>query len=424
METQISKFKLYATLFALGVAGGSIFIIPYIKFVFYDLQLQVTGMTNTQSALLMTVFSVASLVFDVPCGMICDKINSKKGLIFALLATTAVTLLYAFASTHYVVSLLIWVILAFLTMGIYWPIFSKVLNIIGNKTGTAGRSGSSFGWYYAFNGISAAVLEALALWVSTRFEDPVMSFRMAILVAAGSTILATVLIIFLFDSELTAPEAVLAETEKKHSGIELNQLTEVLRNPSVWMMMIICMIAYCMYSMMSYFTPFLTAVVGVSPEASGVFAIIRTYIFLILALVGGLIADKVFKGTTKWIMLVFFVTAVIIGGLFIMPHNANVMLISIYTLIPAALVQMSYPIKYSVIGEIGVKQHLLGTATGLAALAGALPDLVLGPFIGSMLDTRGNDAYYILFGILIVLLLTGCFCCWRIVRKQKAAKLA
>ena len=247
---------------------------------------------------------------------------------------------------------------------------------------------------------------------------------MAILVAAGSTILATVLIIFLFDSELTAPEAVLAETEKKHSGIELNQLTEVLRNPSVWMMMIICMIAYCMYSMMSYFTPFLTAVVGVSPEASGVFAIIRTYIFLILALVGGLIADKVFKGTTKWIMLVFFVTAVIIGGLFIMPHNANVMLISIYTLIPAALVQMSYPIKYSVIGEIGVKQHLLGTATGLAALAGALPDLVLGPFIGSMLDTRGNDAYYILFGILIVLLLTGCFCCWRIVRKQKAAKLA
>ena len=381
-------------------------------------------MTNTQSALLMTVFSVASLVFDVPCGMICDKIDSKKGLVFALLATTAVTLLYAFASTHYVVSLLIWIILAFLTMGIYWPIFSKVLNIIGNKTGTAGRSGSSFGWYYAFNGISAAVLEALALWVSTRFEDPVMSFRMAILVAAGSTILATVLIIFLFDSELTAPEAVQAETEKKHSGIELNQLTEVLRNPSVWMMMIICMIAYCMYSMMSYFTPFLTAVVGVSPEASGVFAIIRTYIFLILALVGGLIADKVFKGTTKWIMLVFFVTAVIIGGLFIMPHNANVMLISIYTLIPAALVQMSYPIKYSVIGEIGVKQHLLGTATGLAALAGALPDLVLGPFIGSMLDTRGNDAYYILFGILIVLLLTGCFCCWRIVRKQKAAKLA
>ncbi len=420
-KSNVSAFRLYATLFALGFTGGAIFILPYIKFVFYDLQLQVTGMSNTQSALLMTVFAVTSLILDVPCGMLCDKIDSKKGLIFSCLATTVVTILYAFINTSFVLSIVIWIVLSILTMCIYWPIFAKVLNIIGNKTGTAGRSGSSFGWYYAFNGISAAVINSVSLWASTRFSDPAMAFRMAVLMAAGSTIIATLLIMFLFDDELAKPEGEPEpKEEKKHTGIEIQQLTEVLKNPSVWYMMIICMVAYCMYSMMSYFTPYLTAVVGVSPAESGIFAIIRTYIFLILSLVGGLIADKIFKGTTKWMMIVFIIAAVFVGGLFLIPSGANPIMAGVYTLIPAALVQMSYPLKYSVIGEIGVDQRLLATATGLATVAGAIPDLFLGPYIGHLLDVRGNSAYYILFGILVAALIVGTICAFMIVKKQKA----
>lgn len=425
MKENISKVKLYLTLFALGLAGGAIFIIPYIRSVFYDLQLEVSGMTNAQSALLLTGFSIASLIFDVPCGMLCDKIESKKGLIFALVGTTLVTIVYAFFNTSFVVAVIIWLVLAFLTMGIYWPIFSKVLNIIGNKTGTAGRSGTSFGIYYAFNGICAAILQAVMLWVSGQFSDPAASFRAAILIAAGSTILATIIIVFCFDSELATPDEKMAtemKKEKEHSKVEVKQLTDVLKNPMVWMTMLICMIAYTMYTMMSYFTPFLTAVVGISPDASGVFAIIRTYVFLILALVGGIIADKIFKSTTKWMLVVFALTAVIIGGLFIMPAGVGPLFVSCYTLLPAALVQMSYPLKYSVIGEIGIPQGLLGTATGLAAFAGALPDLFLGPIIGTLIDNRGNEAYYILFAILIVLLIIGCICAAFIVKNQNKGK--
>lgn len=425
MKGEVSKAKLYLTLFALGLAGGSIFIIPYIRSVFYDLQLEVSGMTNAQSALLLTAFSIASLIFDVPCGMLSDKIDSKKGLILALVGTTIVTLIYAFTNTSFIIAILIWVVLALLTMGIYWPIFSKVLNIIGNKTGTAGRSGTSFGIYYAFNGICAAILQAIMLWVSGRFENPVISFRAVVIVAAASTLLATIIIIICFDGKLAkADEKMEADMqkEKEQSKVELGQLTTVLKNPMVWMMLVVCMVAYAMYTLMSYFTPFLTAVVGISPDASGIFAIIRTYVFLVLSLVAGVIADKIFKSTTKWMMTVFILTAIIIAGLFIMPMNANVFFISCYTLLPAALVQMSYPIKYSVIGEIGISQNLLGTATGIAAFAGAIPDLFIGPIIGSLIDSRGNQAYYILFGILIALLLIGCVCAALIVRHQRNEK--
>lgn len=89
MEKEISKFKLYATIISLGFTGGAIFIIPYIKFVFYDLQLQVTGMTNTQSALLLTVYTIVTIIIMIPSGALVDKIDVKKGLIIALVGTTA-----------------------------------------------------------------------------------------------------------------------------------------------------------------------------------------------------------------------------------------------------------------------------------------------------------------------------------------------
>lgn len=419
-KTGINKFKLYATLFSLGIAGGAIFLIPYIKFVFYDLQIEVTGMSNTQSALLLTIYAIVSMVAGVPCGMICDKVDSKKGLIFSLLATTAVTVIYAFTNTSYVVAILIWAVLSVVSMCIYWPIFSKVLNIIGNKTGNAGRSGMAFGWYYTFNGIGAAIMQSICLWVSTLFDDPTVSFRAAILFTAGCTVLATVLVIFLFDSKLvTSDESSPNKKTQEKKGFDWSQLGAIMKNAYVWYMLIICFVAYCMYSMMSYFTPYLTAVVGVSAAESGVFAIIRTYVFLVLSLVGGIIADKYFKSTSKWIMVVFIIAAAMIVGLFLIPSGANPMFVGFYTLIPAALVQMSYPLKYSVIGEIGISQGMLATTTSIAAVAGSFADLVVGPTVGYLLDTVGNNAYYILFAFLAVMLVLGAFCCFMIVKKQK-----
>lgn len=95
MENTISKARIYLTLFALGCAGGSIYIIPYIRSVFYDLQLQVTGMTNTQSAFLMSVYAAFGMIIGVPVGMIVDRLNLKDGIRWALIGTTIVTIVYS-----------------------------------------------------------------------------------------------------------------------------------------------------------------------------------------------------------------------------------------------------------------------------------------------------------------------------------------
>jgi|GEM_PF-5318265 len=72
----MSKGRIFITLCALGAAGGSIYIIPYIKYVFYDQQLNVMGISNAQSGLLLTVFAITAIVLFIPGGLMAGECNA------------------------------------------------------------------------------------------------------------------------------------------------------------------------------------------------------------------------------------------------------------------------------------------------------------------------------------------------------------
>lgn len=423
MEKSYSSWKVYSSIFALGLAGGSIYIIPYIKFVFYDLQLQVTGMTNTQSAFLLTVMSIAGMFISVPIGNIVDKMDMRKCIVGALLATTAVTVLYAFTFTSYITSLAVWFALAVFT-AFYWPAFSKILNTIGAKTDKSGsgKSGMSFGMYYAFNGISGAIINSISLWASTLVADPVASFRIAVLVPAASTTIAAIVAYALLDKELIMVDESMLKNEKDNvkEKTSVGQVLTVVKNPMTWIFAIVTVVGYTLYSLQGYFTPYLTAVVGLSPESSGIFAIIRTYVFFALAPVGGILADKVFKSTAKWVATSYGLLVIIVGGFFLIPEGANVMLISFYTLLPSAFVQMTYTIRFSVINEIQISPLLLATTTSVLATVGSIVDIAFSPAIAYCIDTMGNDAYNVLFGFLMVMLTLGSAAATIIYKKNQA----
>ena len=192
-----------------------------------------------------------------------------------------------------------------------------------------------------------------------------------------------------------------------------------------WAVAVVCTVGYALYSLQGYFTPYLTAVVGISAEESGIFAIIRTYVFFTLAPIGGILADKVFKSTAKWIGTAFAIMAVVVAGFFFIPSGANPMLIGFYTLLPSAFVQMTYTIKYSVMNEIHISPALLATTTSVVAFVGCVVDIAFTPFIGWCLDTKGDAAYTILFIMLIVLLILGAIAAFVIAnRNKKSSKKA
>ena len=79
-----NNLKKYLTLIILGLAGGSIYIFPYLKYVFYDPLIQVLHISDTQSGLLLTMYAIGCVILYIPGGILADKMNPKKALMLSL----------------------------------------------------------------------------------------------------------------------------------------------------------------------------------------------------------------------------------------------------------------------------------------------------------------------------------------------------
>lgn len=401
-----NKWRKYLTIFALSLSGGSIYILPYLKYVFYDHQIEVMGITNQQSGLLLSMYAIGCMVLYIPGGLVADKFSAKKCLFWSLVTTTGLALLYAFTFS-YKLSLVIWLLLAVTTCFVFWTALMKTLRLIGSEE----EQGRIFGIYYAGNGITGAVVNSLALWASTKGADPRGSLFNAVMVMAAATAVAAVLIkIYLKDDK-----AEVVEDEKFDFGV----VKSLLKNPTVWIFSLIIFCGYSLYSSTSYFTPYLTDVVGVSPEQSGVFTIIRTYIFMLLAPVGGYMADKVFKSTSKWFMVAFAVLAVLFVGVLRIPANANPTFVSVLTLLPGAFGLALYGVLFSIIGEAKIPVAVTATAVGIASIIGYTPDLFMSAMFGSWLDQYGNGGYAFIFMFLAAVGIVGAGASYLVRRRVK-----
>jgi len=89
------QFKNFATLIVLGMAGGTIFLLPYMKYYFYNQMLDNTGASGASLGLLVMVFGIASTLVLLPGGIIADRLSSRKCIVTSLMATALLTILYS-----------------------------------------------------------------------------------------------------------------------------------------------------------------------------------------------------------------------------------------------------------------------------------------------------------------------------------------
>lgn len=182
-------------------------------------------------------------------------------------------------------------------------------------------------------------------------------------------------------------------TESDDDKISLPMVGKVLKSPVVWILSIVILCGYGLKSSVSYFNPYLTEVVGVSAVNSGIFSIINNYLLLLLAPVGGILADKVFKSTCKWLSVSFVILAVLFGGVLLIPSDISPMVASIYTLLPGAVTMMMYGVVFSSVSEAGISRTRTGTVIGIYPLLGIfrIPYSVL---FGKWLDNKGCSRVY------------------------------
>ena len=408
-----STARKYLTIIALGLAGGSIYFIPYVKYVFYDAQIAAMGINNTQSGLLLTMYTIGNMVLYIPGGYLADKVSTKKALIISLVATSVLTWVYAF-SLNFVVSMIIWLGLSFSTAFVFWSALMKAVRIVGTEE----EQGFMYGLYYACNGIAAALTSFISLYAyNTAGEDIKSGFVRGVNASGVVVLIAAICLVFLMKED-----AGKVTTESDDDKISLPMVGKVLKSPVVWILSIVILCGYGLKSSVSYFNPYLTEVVGVSAVNSGIFSIINNYLLLLLAPVGGILADKVFKSTCKWLSVSFVILAVLFGGVLLIPSDISPMVASIYTLLPGAVTMMMYGVVFSSVSEAGISRTMTGTVIGISSIIGYLPDSIYSVLFGKWLDNKGAAGYTNIFIFLVASGILGAVLAFWIYRHGKRAQ--
>ena len=382
-----NKFLKFMRLFALGYMGGTIYLLMYVRYCFYDQMMEALQCTNAQLGFLNTVCSLAGIPFLIHGPMWADRFDAKKILMISIGGMTLVTFVYGFFATSYTASIICFIAQA-LVMVSYWSCLIKYINNLGGED----EAGNSFGMYYLINGLSGAFGNAFPLWVVTKFN---LGYQGVIFTYGAITLVATLLVwLFLEDEKQLAERGIYLKGDEP---INIKHIPYVLKWPGTYIIFFAYLTTYTVYANVSYFNPYLVDVIGIDPDASSFWSVLRSYGAMVVAPLGGVMADKVFKSTSTWYIVAFAIVAVMwIIPLFFGPES-NATLVTIYSVLPSLVIFALYSVTYSILRELHIPTMVSATAIGIGSCSGWIVDGVWPAMFGGWLDKFGNQGYTYIF---------------------------
>lgn len=387
--------KIFGLLLILGFVNAIMYSFPYVRYVFYEQQIAAMGITNTQSGQLMSIYSACMMASMIPGGILADKFPLKKSLVYSILASFVGICIYAF-TMNFTVACFVWFLVGISTNFVFWCGITKAVGMVGR----ADLQGTCYGIYYAASGIFSALLNAVCLWASRFSDDPAQSFKIAMWVMAFGTLLAALLLILFFKEKEVG-------TASEEDRFQLKYVGAVLKNPMTWLISFMVLCSYGLYTSVSYFSPYLTDVLGIPLVNSSAISIVRSNLMNLLCPVGGIIIDKIFHSANKWYITAFTITVAIYVIVMLMPDTVSSGLATFVSLLPSMIAMMLYGVIWSGLRECNFKPVYFGTVIGIGSVLGYLPDFFYFVIFGKWMDNYGNDAYKMIFGFLMATAVIG-----------------
>lgn len=410
-----SKVKRYINLIAISIGGGVIFRLAYLRDVFYDPLQEALGVSNTQMGLLITFLAITSFITYLPAGWLVDLVPIKYLIPAGLISTG---LLGFWESTYppFWVILIIQMGYGLTTTLLFWDAMIKGTRMLAEGQGDHGKM---FGLLEGFRGIAGTVASFGALYFFNKMgEGPIglkgtIIFYSAVLVGVG------VLSFFLLDKN---------EVEGNVNAKEaLQGLFKVMKMSKVWLAGGIVFFGYAFYNGLSFMSPMLTELFGMSATTASAVSIVRQYaIGIFAAPLGGIIADKM--GSRIGFLRNCILSGAIATAVFLfIPYSKSTLGIGIaIMMIVAVLMFMMRGTYYSTTNELGISIAAAGSAAGVLSLLGNFPDFYIFTLYGSMLDLfEGAAGYKAVFVLMIVHALGAVICAavlYKMIKKEKKAK--
>lgn len=147
----MKKWKGMVGVLACAFLYSSMYLLPYIKYIFYDAIVAATGFTNTQIGITLSVYIVAAIISTVPSGWIADRFPPKKMLVLSGVAHAIFSVMALLFIRSYTMTLVCFFLMGLSSTLAFWSPVFKAVSMAGSKE----DQGKYYGLFEGFNGIGS-----------------------------------------------------------------------------------------------------------------------------------------------------------------------------------------------------------------------------------------------------------------------------
>ena len=420
MNREINN-KKFLILTLLILSGEFIYFLPYVlSRVFRPTFLDVFQLNNFQLGSLFSVYGVVALLSYIYGGVITDRYSPRKLMSSALFLTALGGLVLASYPSYQTLQILYgyW---GFTSVFLFWGAMIKATRLWGGDN----NQGKAFGFLDGGRGIVAASMGSIGVFVftivltsdikSASVLERQEAFRYVILLSSFMVAFIGLLVLIF-----------LRNMEDKNTNFELplNTLTNikgVLKNESIWLLMLIIMCAYVGYKVTDIYSLYASEVMLYDQIEAAEVGALQLYLRPIVCIAIGLLADR----TKNMFWIIFGFTFMLIGALifsfgFIKPEMNLIFFMSLVILaIGTYSIRALY---FAVLKEANIAFALTGTAVGIISVVGYSPDIFAGPIMGYLLDKNpGVVGHQYVYFMLVIFSVIGLIASIRFARLTKTS---
>ena len=420
MKSKINN-KKFLILTLLILSGEFIYFLPYVlSRVFRPTFLDVFQLNNFQLGSLFSVYGVVALLSYIYGGVITDRYSPRKLMSSALFLTALGGLVLASYPSYQTLQILYgyW---GFTSVFLFWGAMIKATRLWGGDN----NQGKAFGFLDGGRGIVAASMGSIGVFVfsivltsdieSASVLERQEAFRYVILLSSFMVAFIGLLVLIF-----------LRNSNDKNTNFELplNTLTNikgVLKNESIWLLMLIIMCAYVGYKVTDIYSLYASEVMLYDQIEAAEVGALQLYLRPIVCIAIGLLADR----TKNMFWIIFGFITMLIGALIFSFGLIKPEMNFIFFLSLVILAVGTYSIRalyFAVLKEANVAFALTGTAVGIISVVGYSPDIFAGPIMGYLLDKNpGIIGHQYVYFMLVIFSVIGLIASIRFARLTKTS---
>lgn len=313
----------------------------------------------------------------------------------------------------------------FTTIFLFWAAMIKATRVWGGKV----QQGIAFGLLDGGRGLVSFAFGWLGILIFSWFlvdeietatlVDRKQAYTYVVLICSGIIAIIGVLLIVLIKNDTSVEKTV----EKTTTHQLLKNYLEVIKIPSVWLLMIIILCAYTGYKITDVYSQYANEVMGYNENDAAAIGSNLLGIRVFIGIAIGLLADKT---RSSFMMMISFGVSIISALIFVSGVIApNTLILFWFTIISLATgIYALRTLYFSAIQEGKIPLQVTGTAVGLISLIGFTPDIFMGPAMGVLIDNSpgelGFQQVFLMLAIFALIGLLASIIYNRINRSQKS----